>query len=79
MPTPPAHAVTARLEARIPVQVYDQMRRAARLGRMTLSGYLISPSLICSANQGQSKHPISVSTKPAAGHAALNIQGRNKS
>ncbi len=33
---------TARLEARIPVQVYDQMQRAARLRGMTLTGYLIA-------------------------------------
>jgi len=30
------------LEARIPVQVYDQMQRAARLRGMTLTGYLIA-------------------------------------
>jgi len=33
---------TARLEARIPVHVYDQMKRAARLRGMTLTGYLIA-------------------------------------
>lgn len=33
---------TSRLEARIPVQVYDQMQRAARLRGMTLTGYLIA-------------------------------------
>ena len=33
---------TARLEARIPVQVYEQMQRAARLRGMTLTGYLIA-------------------------------------
>ena len=33
---------TARLEARIPVQVYDRMQRAARLRGMTLTGYLIA-------------------------------------
>lgn len=33
---------TARLEARIPVQVYDHMQRAARLRGMTLTGYLIA-------------------------------------
>jgi len=38
----PAEAETARLEARIPVQVYDQMQRAARLRGMTLTGYLIA-------------------------------------
>ena len=42
MPKPPAEAETARLEARIPVQVYDQMQRAARLRGMTLTGYLIA-------------------------------------
>ena len=29
MPKPQVEAETARLEARIPVQVYDQMKRAA--------------------------------------------------
>ena len=33
---------TARLEARIPAQVYDQMQRAARLRGMTLTGYLLA-------------------------------------
>jgi uncharacterized protein (DUF1778 family) len=33
---------TARLEARIPLQVYDQLQRAARLRGMTLTGYLIA-------------------------------------
>ncbi len=33
---------TARLEARVPVQIYDQMQRAARLRGMTLTGYLIA-------------------------------------
>lgn len=33
---------TARLEARIPVRVYDQMQRAARLRGMTLTGYLLA-------------------------------------
>lgn len=42
MPKPLVEADTARLEARIPVQVYDQMQRAARLRGMTLTGYLIS-------------------------------------
>lgn len=37
-----AQAETARLEARIPAQVYDQMQRAARLRGMTLTGYLIA-------------------------------------
>lgn len=42
MPKPLAANVTARLEARIPVQVYDQMQRAARLRGMTLTGYLVA-------------------------------------
>ena len=42
MSKPSAEAATARLEARIPVQVYDQMQRAARLRGMTLTGYLIA-------------------------------------
>ena len=37
-----AEDATARLEARIPVRVYDQMQRAARLRGMTLTGYLIA-------------------------------------
>ena len=37
-----AEPVTARLEARIPAQVYDQMQRAAKLRGMTLTGYLIA-------------------------------------
>ena len=32
----------ARLEARIPAVVYDQMQRAARLRGMTLTGYLVA-------------------------------------
>lgn len=32
----------ARLEARIPAQVYDQMQRAAKLRGMTLTGYLLA-------------------------------------
>ena len=42
MPKPLADADTARLEARIPLRIYDQMQRAARLRGMTLTGYLIS-------------------------------------
>ncbi|MBN9530432.1 MAG: DUF1778 domain-containing protein [Alphaproteobacteria bacterium] len=42
MPKPPAEAETARLEARIPVQVYDLMQRAAGLRGLTLTGYLIA-------------------------------------
>ncbi len=37
-----ADTETARLEARIPVHVYDQMQRAARLRGMTLTGYLLA-------------------------------------
>jgi len=33
---------TARLEARIPAQVYDTMQRAARLRGMTLTGYILA-------------------------------------
>jgi uncharacterized protein (DUF1778 family) len=42
MPKLEGEAGTARLEARIPVQIYDQMQRAARLRGMTLTGYLIA-------------------------------------
>lgn len=42
MANPLAKTDTARLEARIPAQVYDQMQRAARLRGMTLTGYLIA-------------------------------------
>ena len=42
MPKPRVEAETARLEARIPVQVYDLMQRAARLRGLTLTGYLIA-------------------------------------
>jgi len=42
MPKPAAKAASARLEARIPLQVYDQMQRAARLRGMTLTGYLLA-------------------------------------
>ena len=42
MTKPHVEAATARLEARIPVQVYDQMLRAARLRGLTLTGYLIA-------------------------------------
>jgi uncharacterized protein (DUF1778 family) len=42
MSKPLAETETARLEARIPVQIYDQMQRAARLRGMTLTGYLIA-------------------------------------
>lgn len=42
MPKSVAEADTARLEARIPAQIYDLMQRAARLKGMTLTGYLIA-------------------------------------
>lgn len=42
MPKLQGEAETVRLEARIPVQVYDQMQRAAQLRGMTLTGYLIA-------------------------------------
>ena len=42
MPKPLAKDETARLEARIPARVYEQMQRAARLRGMTLTGYLIA-------------------------------------
>jgi uncharacterized protein (DUF1778 family) len=42
MPKRAAKAATARLEARIPVQVYDRLQRAARLRGMTLTGYLVA-------------------------------------
>jgi uncharacterized protein (DUF1778 family) len=42
MPKPQIEPETARLEARIPVQVYDQMQRAARLRGLTLTGNLIA-------------------------------------
>ncbi|PKP79057.1 MAG: DUF1778 domain-containing protein [Alphaproteobacteria bacterium HGW-Alphaproteobacteria-3] len=42
MPRPASEIETARLEARVPVHVYEQMQRAARLRGMTLTGYLIA-------------------------------------
>lgn len=33
---------TARIEARVPVRVYDTMQRAARLRGMTLTSYLVA-------------------------------------
>jgi uncharacterized protein (DUF1778 family) len=33
---------TARIEARVPTQVYSQLRRAAELRGLTLTGYLIA-------------------------------------
>lgn len=42
MPSTNADDDTARLEARIPARIYSQMRRAAELRGMTLTGYLIA-------------------------------------
>lgn len=42
MPRPASEERTARLEARIPAAVYEQMQRAARLRGMTLTGYLLA-------------------------------------
>jgi len=42
VPRQQAEVETARLEARVPVQVYDQLQRAARLRGMTLTGYIIA-------------------------------------
>jgi uncharacterized protein (DUF1778 family) len=42
MPKSQDEAETARLEARIPAQVYAEMQRAARLRGLTLTGYLIA-------------------------------------
>ena len=42
MPRPASEVETARLEARVPVNVYEQMQRAAKLRGMTLTGYLIA-------------------------------------
>lgn len=42
MPKPRNDTGTVRLEARIPVEVYHRMQRAARLRGMTLTGYLIA-------------------------------------
>ena len=42
MPKLLTEASIARLEARIPVQIYQQMQRAARLRGMTLTGYLLA-------------------------------------
>ncbi|MGY2051129.1 type II toxin-antitoxin system TacA family antitoxin [Methylobacterium sp. JK268] len=36
------NTATARLEARIPVQVYDMMLRAAELRGMTLTGFVMA-------------------------------------
>ena len=42
MPKSQGEAEAARLEARIPVQIYEQMQRAARLRGLTSIGYLIA-------------------------------------
>ncbi len=42
MPRSASNVKTARLEARVPVNVYQQMQRAARLRGMTLTSYLIA-------------------------------------
>ena len=42
MPKSAALEETARLEARIPAHIYDQMQRAAKLRGMTLTGYLLA-------------------------------------
>lgn len=42
MPKPLPRNDTARLEARIPAQVYAQMQRAAELRGMTLTAYLLA-------------------------------------
>src|SRR3546814_14358721 len=44
MPRPVSEVETARLEARVHVNVYEQMQRAARLRGLTLTGYLIAPA-----------------------------------
>ncbi len=42
MPRPASEVETARLEARVPVSVYEQMQRAARLRGMTLTGFILA-------------------------------------
>jgi len=42
MPRPVSDIETARLEARVPVNVYEQMQRAARLRGMTLTGFILA-------------------------------------
>lgn len=42
MPRPASEIETARLEARVPVTVYEQMQRAAKLRGMTLTGFLLA-------------------------------------
>lgn len=42
MPKAATNESTARLEARIPAHVYEQMQRAAKLRGMTLTSYLIA-------------------------------------
>lgn len=42
MPKIASEVATARLEARIPAQIYDTMQRAAQLRGMTLTGFLLA-------------------------------------
>ncbi len=42
MPRTATPESTARLEARVPAHVYEQMQRAARLRGMTLTAYLLA-------------------------------------
>ncbi len=42
MSRPATEIETARLEARVPVHVYEQIQRAAKLRGMTLTDYLIA-------------------------------------
>src|SRR6266511_1692556 len=42
MPRTATKETMARLEARIPARVYDQMQRAAKLRGMSLTGYLVA-------------------------------------
>jgi uncharacterized protein (DUF1778 family) len=42
MPRPITELPTARLEARVPLHVYDTMQRAAKLRGMTLTGFLVA-------------------------------------
>lgn len=42
MQRPASEVETARLEARVPVNVYEQIQRAARLRGMTLTGFILA-------------------------------------
>ncbi|MCO6179348.1 DUF1778 domain-containing protein [Ciceribacter sp. RN22] len=42
MPRPASEIETGRLEARVPVHIYERMQRAAKRRGMTLTGYLIA-------------------------------------